>query len=98
MCVLLSFHEKHPLKPRLASSRLINRKPAQGDDLERQDVDRKHGCHGSGTFNGKATRRLMSHDVMFVVLGESARARPCLSVWVCAPVSKCESVCIFSSA
>lgn len=54
-----------------ASSGLINRRPKRGDDLERQDVDSKHGRHGSGTFNGEATHLLMSHEVMFVVLGES---------------------------
>lgn len=42
----------------------------QGDDLERQDVDRKHGCHGQGTFNSKVTHLLTSHEVMFVVLRE----------------------------
>lgn len=31
----------------------------------------KRGRHGSGTFIGAATRRLMSHKVMFVVLRES---------------------------
>ncbi len=67
---------KSPLWPGLASSRLINRRPMQGDDLERQDVDSKHGRHGSDTFNSKATRLLMSHEVMFVVL------RECVSVGV----------------
>lgn len=58
------------VKPGPASSRLINRRPLQGDDLERQDADSKHGRHGSGTFNSKATRLLMSQEVTFVVLGE----------------------------
>lgn len=57
------------LRPRFASSRLMSRRPAQGDDLERQDVNGKHSRHRSGTFDGKATPLLMSHKVMFVVLG-----------------------------
>lgn len=38
--------------------------------MKRQDVNSKHSRHGSGTFNGKATPLLMSHKVMFVLLGE----------------------------
>lgn len=40
------------LKPGLASSKLLNRRPLRGDDLERQDVDSECGRHGSGTFGG----------------------------------------------
>lgn len=58
------------VRPRLASSWPVNRRPMRGDDLERQDVDSKRRRLGSGTFNGKATRLLMSHKVMFVVLRE----------------------------
>lgn len=40
------------LKPGLASSKLLNRRPFRGDDLERQDVDSECGRHRSGTFSG----------------------------------------------
>lgn len=60
--------------PRLASSGPINSRQLQADDLERQDVDSEHGRHGSGAFSGEAACRLMSREVMFVVLGEFADA------------------------
>lgn len=60
---------KPPLRPGLASSPLLNRRPLRGDDAERQDVDSKHGRHGSGALDGEATRLLMSREVMFAVPG-----------------------------
>lgn len=54
--------------------------------MERQDVDSKHGHHRSGTFHGNATRRLMSHEVMFAVLR---------GVWVwSASDPTCDSACV----
>lgn len=65
------FQAKPPLMPGPASSVAYkNRRPVRGDDSERQDVNSEHGRHGSGTFNGKATRPLMSRKVMLVVLRE----------------------------
>lgn len=72
------FTGKPLLRPGLASSRLLTRRLRRGDDLKRQDVNSKHSRHGSGTFNSKATPLLMSHKVMFVLLGE--RVCGCLAV------------------
>lgn len=80
----------------------------RGDDSERQAVDSKHGRHGSGTFNGKATRLLMSHKVMFVVLGEcvvflwsvsDSTCKKCMNLSVCVNLFSCVSafcVCTYA--
>ncbi len=77
----------------------------RGDDLERQDVNNIHGRQASGTLNSKATRLLMSHEVMFAVLGERASVSVLACVWfhvqpcsnsassVCHPFSVCACVC-----
>lgn len=72
--VCVALHTKLPTKHRLASSGPINSRQLWADDLERQDADNEHGRHGSGAFGGEAACRLMSREVMFVVLGEFVEA------------------------
>lgn len=54
----------------LAGSGIASGWPGRGDDAKRQHVNGKRSRHGSATFDGTATPPLMSHKVMFVLLGE----------------------------
>lgn len=54
----------------LAGSGIVSGGPRRADDVKRQHVNGERSRHGSATFDGTATPPLMSHKVMFVLLGE----------------------------
>jgi len=73
----LTYSHTHTITPGLVRQLAGEQKAAcGGDDLERQDVDSGRRRHGSG----QATRLLMAHKVMFVVLGGVG---VCVCVCVC---------------
>lgn len=74
----------------LAGSGIVSGGPRRADDVKRQHVNGERSRHGSATFDGTATPPLMSHKVMFVLLGECVCG--CLSPCVAASIQ-----CVSSS-
>lgn len=62
----------------LAGRGIVSGGPRRADDVKRQHVNGQRSLHGSATFKGTATPPLMSHKVMFVLLGECVGG--CLAV------------------